>query len=219
MRWRDPELGDMSPAEFIPIAEACGLIHDLNRVAMRALVGQIATWRGLGLVPPPIAFNVSARSIRESDFSSALLDLLAQHAIDTAAVRVEITESALLDNVVSVRDNFAALNAAGIDVSIDDFGTGYSSLNYLKRLPLSELKIDKSFVDGLGCDPEDEAIARAVLALASALDLKTVAEGVETEAQREWLADHGCGAAQGYLLARPLEVVDYEDMLARRGAA
>jgi two-component system CheB/CheR fusion protein len=159
--------------------------------------------------------NMSPRCVRELDCSQRLLEQLAIHQVPAEMLVIEITEGALLENNEGVKQSLAELHAAGLHISIDDFGTGYSSLCYLKRLPLNELKIDKSFVDGLGQDKEDEAIARAVLALAQALELNTVAEGVETDLQLAWLTEHGCNAAQGFLLSRPLEAIAFEDLIAR----
>ncbi len=217
LRWRDPDLGDISPVEFIPIAEASGLILEVGRVVSQLLTRQLASWRGLGLVPPPVATNVSTRCIREPDFAEQFLGQLAAEGVPAAQLVIEITESALLESSIQVQDNLAHLHRAGLGISIDDFGTGYSSLSYLKRLPLSELKIDKSFVDGLGLDREDEAISRAVLAMAQALGLKTVAEGVETERQLAWLGQYACNSVQGFLLAKPLEAEAFEDLIARNG--
>jgi len=216
LRWTDPELGDVSPAEFIPVAESSGLILEVGRVVRTLLIKQISAWLSIGLKPPPIAMNLSPRCVREMECSNRLLEELTENQVPPELLIVEITEGALLENSQNVKDNLAKLHDEGIHVSIDDFGTGYSSLSYLKRLPLSELKIDKSFIDGLGQDKEDEAIARAVLALAQALELKTVAEGVETERQLTWLIQHGCDIAQGYFLSRPLEVVVFEDLIARK---
>lgn len=131
-----------------------------------------------------------------------------------ALIGVEITEDALLESSSAVIDNLAELHEHGIQISVDDFGTGYSSLSYLKRLPISELKIDKSFVDGLGQDSDDEGITMAILSLTSTLNLRSVAEGVETEVQRTWLEKHGCDVLQGYYLSRPMEAVAFEDLLA-----
>ncbi len=215
LRWRDPELGDVPPGEFIPVCEASGLIADVTREVQRLLFDQISNWINLGLQPPPIAFNCSPRNVREHDMAEALVRQLNEAGVAPEYVQVEITEGALLENSAQVIANLTRLHESGIRISVDDFGTGYSSLIYLKRLPLSELKVDKSFVDGLGQDPEDEAIARAVLGLAQALQLQSVAEGVETAKQLEWLARHGCDVVQGYHLSRPLEADAFEDLLAR----
>jgi len=215
LRWRDPQLGDVSPGEFIPIAEASGLIVDLSKAVEDLLVKQIVAWQALKLPVPTIAFNVSPRMLRESDFAPRLAEKLAAAHLRPDCVQVEITEGALLENSSVVTANLEALHAQGIRIAVDDFGTGYSSLSYLKRLPLAVLKIDKSFVDGLGLDHEDEAIARAVLGLAKALELETVAEGVESAVQMAWLEAHGCDIVQGYLLSRPLEADAFEDLIAR----
>lgn len=215
LRWRDPELGDVSPAEFIPVCEASGLIKDVTRAVQKMLLQQIATWLRLGLEVPPIAFNCSPRNVRETDMAEALVMALKEADVPSHLVQVEITEGALLENSEVVMGNLNRLHQHGVAISVDDFGTGYSSLIYLKRLPLSELKVDKSFVDGLGRDSDDEAIALAVLGLAKALELRSVAEGVENERQMQWLIQHGCQVVQGYHLSRPLEVVDFEDLLAR----
>ncbi|WP_341744471.1 EAL domain-containing protein [Azonexus hydrophilus] len=215
LRWRDPELGDVSPGEFIPVCEACGLIKDVTRMVQKLLLSQIATWLKLGLKVPPIAFNCSPRNVREADMAESLVLALQDSGVPAGLVQVEITEGALLENSEAVIGNLNQLHHNGVAISVDDFGTGYSSLTYLKRLPLAELKVDKSFVDGLGSDTDDEAIARAVLGLAQALGLRSVAEGVENERQMQWLSSHGCEVVQGYHLSRPLETVDFEDLLAR----
>ena len=217
VRWRDPVLGDVSPVEFIPIAEASGLILDLDRTVQSLAVAHIAAWRTAGLDVPPIAVNASPRSVREPDFAGALLSRLDGAEVPHELVQVEITEGALLENSGAVLKNLDALHRAHIGIAVDDFGTGYSSLAYLKRLPLAELKIDRSFVDGLGQDKEDEAIARAMLGLSVALELRAVAEGIENERQLSWLVDHGCLIGQGYHLARPLEVDAFVALL-RSGA-
>jgi len=215
LRWTDPELGAISPADFIPAAEASGLISEVDRTAYSLLLAHLKTWFELGLQPPRFAFNLSPRSIRDPGFLQRLQDDIAQSGVPHGMLQVEITESALIESGSTVLAHIQALEKVGLEIAIDDFGTGYSSLAYLKRMPLRELKIDKSFVDGLGGDHEDEAITQAILGLAKALELRTVAEGVETQAQLDWLKAMGCQVAQGYLLARPMEVVDFEDFIAR----
>jgi two-component system CheB/CheR fusion protein len=218
LRWQDPELGAISPAEFIPVAEASGLTRELGEAVQRMLFAQIAEWQGLGLKVPPIAFNVSPRCIREVGFADRIIANAQSAGVPLDRLQVEITEGALLDNSAQVESNLQTLDAAGVKVAIDDFGTGYSSLAYLKRLPLDELKVDKSFVDGLGEDRNDEAITTAILSLARALGLTTVAEGIETDRQLAWLTDKGCAVGQGYLLARPEEAAVFQDRLAKNGA-
>ncbi|AVZ80339.1 PAS domain S-box protein [Zoogloeaceae bacteirum Par-f-2] len=215
LRWTDPTLGRVSPADFIPVAEASGLIVEIDHQVQTLLIGQLAEWQRLGLAPPPIAFNASPRSIREHQFAERLLELAQQAGVTPALLQLEITEGALLEHSDRVLDTLHRLHEAGVRIAVDDFGTGYSSLNYLKRLPIDELKIDKSFVDGLGQDKEDEAITRAVLGMAHALGMTTVAEGIETDRQLAWLVQMGCTVGQGYHLQRPMEAVEFEDLLAR----
>lgn len=216
IRWHDPVLGEVSPSEFIAVAESSGLILELADLVQGLLLEQVANWVSADFAPPPIAFNISPRSLREKNYAKALIEKIAVLCLPTEHLQVEITEGALLDYSANVAENLSALHAAGLRIAIDDFGTGYSSLSYLKRLPLHELKIDKSFVDGLGQDKEDEAIARAVLGLAHALELQTMAEGVENEKQLIWLKDHGCDIVQGYYFSKPLEARDFEQMIAKK---
>ena len=213
LRWLDPELGPVSPGEFIPVAETCGLILELDLMVQEMLIAHLAGWRAAGWAVPPLAFNASPRSLREPQFAERLLAQAEGAGIPSPLLQVEITEGALLENTPHVFANLDQLHQAGVRIAVDDFGTGYSSLAYLKRLPLDELKIDKRFVDGLGQDKEDEAITRAVISLARALDLTTVAEGIETDRQLAWLLQLGCEIGQGYFLQRPLEVPDFEALL------
>ena len=216
LRWHDAELGDVSPGEFVPIAEAMGLIEKLDRMVCAMALDQLSTWRANGHASPVLAINMSPRSLREASFASGFLGQLATHDLSTASVQIEVTEGALLESGPIVEANLATLVAAGVEISLDDFGTGYSSLSYLKRLNLHELKIDKSFVNGLGEDRDDEAIADAILALAAALGLKTVAEGIETEKQLDWLRRRGCQIGQGYWFHAPLDADSFERLLKSR---
>ncbi|MWJ26650.1 EAL domain-containing protein [Halomonas sp. ZH2S] len=210
LRWNDPELGNVSPAEFIPAAEATGLIQAIDRHVVQLMVQYVSGWLAQGLAVVPLAINISAYSFREESFLDFLFERLKRYGIPHGLIQVEITESTLVERTSTALGNIERLREAGILLSIDDFGTGYSSLSYLKRLPLAELKIDKSFVDGLGGhDRNDEAIAQAILSMASALGIRTVAEGVETWAQQAWLREHGCDYLQGFLLSRPLEADDF----------
>ena len=213
LRWNDPELGPVSPAMFIPVAESSGLILELSQRVENLFCRQIQLWRQAGLDPPVIALNLSPRSLRERNFVPGFLSLLSLYEVPVTGVILEITENALLENTAQVEENINLLHEAGLSFSIDDFGTGYSSLGYLKRMPISELKIDKSFVDGLGQDLEDEAIAKAIMGLAKALDLNIVAEGVENEIQLNWLLANGCNIAQGYHFSYPLEAEEFTQLL------
>ena len=214
LRWHDPELGHMSPADFIPVAETSGLIKDIDRKVIGIAVQALSYWQAKNMNPVPVAINISARSFQDEHFPDFLTGVMAQFHVPPALIQVEITEGTLVEQTSTALDNIEKLRDAGIPLSVDDFGTGYSSLSYLKRLPLAELKIDKSFVDGLGGkDKNDEAIAKAILAMAAALNLRTVAEGVETEEQQRWLSANGCDYLQGFLYSRPLEHQDFTKTL------
>ncbi|OOC09580.1 putative bifunctional diguanylate cyclase/phosphodiesterase [Thioalkalivibrio halophilus] len=213
LRWEHPERGAVSPGHFIPVAEKSDLITELGRRVEKILCEQVGAWRAAGLDPPPISFNVSPRDFREGEFATALFQCMTHHGIGADQLQLEFTEGTLTERSDIVHEEIRRLHRQGIHLAIDDFGTGYSSLVNLKRLPLAELKIDKSFVGGLGTDENDEAIARASLAMARALALRTVAEGVETPQQLAWLRAHGCDRVQGFLLAHPLEAEDFRAML------
>jgi len=214
LRWYDPELGHMSPADFIPAAETSGLIKDIDRKVIGIAVQALSYWLAKSMNPVPVAINISARSFQDEHFPDFLAGVMEQYHVPPALIQVEITEGTLVERTSTALDNIEKLRDAGIPLSVDDFGTGYSSLSYLKRLPLAELKIDKSFVDGLGGkDKNDEAIAKAILAMAAALNLRTVAEGVETEEQQHWLSANGCDFLQGFLYSHPLEHQDFTEIL------
>jgi len=212
-RWRDPSLGQVPPDRFIPIAEQSGLIVDLSRLLLNQLLDQMVEWRNLGFNLLPIAFNLSARDFRVADTSDFILSALAIRQLPVEVLHIEITERVMVDDQAIVKNNMKALHEAGVKLSIDDFGTGYSSLAYLKRMPLSSLKIDRGFVDGLPKDEDNASIARAVIGLAQAMNLTTVAEGVETEQQLSWLLEHNCSEAQGYYFYKPLDIASFEDLL------
>ena len=213
IRWRDPTLGDVSPGAFIPVAEQAGLIDRVDRFVIRQALQALADWRAQGLAVVPLAINISARSFQDVTVLEELFALSDQQQISPELLQLEITERTLVEQTDNVLANIERLRSAGFRLSIDDFGTGYSSLSYLKTLPLAELKIDKSFVDGLGIDNSDSAIAKAILALAESMDLKTVAEGVETAEQVAWLVENSCDYLQGFYLSRPLEQADFERLL------
>ncbi|WP_152527078.1 EAL domain-containing protein, partial [Halomonas sp. PBN3] len=220
LRWHDPTQGEVPPGDFIPAAERSGLIVEIDRFVAHLAVESLARWRSQGFPSLPVSINVSARSFQDDRYLDALLEGLRTYRIPPDLIQLELTERTLVDRTSMALGNIERLREAGIQLSVDDFGTGYSSLAYLKRLPLAELKIDKSFVDGLdGRDRNDEAIVRAILGMAEALELRTVAEGGETEAQHSWLAEHGCDVLQGYLMARPEEEEIYMERLQRQGAA
>ncbi len=204
LRWRHPERGLVSPGEFIPVAEATGMILPLGDWVLRQACAQLAAWsRDPAMVGLVLSINVSVRQFRHPDFVSRVLDVLEDSGADPRRLEMELTESQLVDNVEEMIGIMMRLRARGVRFSLDDFGTGYSSLSYLKRLPLNQLKIDQSFVRDLLVDSNDEAIVRTVVALGESLDLRVIAEGVEREAQRDKLLALGCRYFQGYLYGRP----------------
>ncbi len=203
LRWFDPELGEISPGQFIPLAEESGLILEIGRWVAQASCRQLMNWRNDGL-DTMIAVNFSARQFMHDKPDAIIREATMPCGIDPRSLIVEITESALIEDIAKVRAGLAAVRALGSRVAVDDFGTGYSSLAYLKSLPVDELKIDRSFVRNLGSDGVDESICRAILSLARSVGLTVTAEGVETQAQLDWLRNHHCNEAQGYLIARPM---------------
>lgn len=213
IRWSDPELGTVSPAEFIPVAERAGLIGDIGIFVVSRAIEDIIDWCSHGLVPPPIAVNISPIQLRDESFGTWLYDSLARAGLPSSSIVVELTEGALMEQGESGLQVLTSLASRGIKISIDDFGTGYSSLSYLKRMPISELKIDRSFVDGIVTESGDRAIATAILSLAHTLGLTTVAEGVETEQQFAVLRMLGCETAQGYLFHRPMDQAHFRMLL------
>jgi len=211
VRWQHPKRGLVSPAEFIPIAEASGLILPLGRWVLETAGKQLALWAARPQMSHlTMAVNVSARQFRQAEFVEEVIAILKANGANPQRLKIELTESVLLDNVEDVIVKMNALKAKGVRFSIDDFGTGYSSLSYLKRLPLDQLKIDQGFVRDILTDPDDAAIAKMVVALADSLGLSVIAEGVETEAQRDFLARLGCNDYQGYLFSRPLPIQEFE---------
>ncbi|TVT48014.1 MAG: EAL domain-containing protein [Denitromonas halophila] len=202
LRWTHPEMGSIPPDVFIPIAEESGLIDEIGAWVLNTACQQLSDWDAQGWSPPRMAVNVSVRQLRQPDLPNQVQSALDRARLPAARLELEITESAIADH-----DGVAAIHrlaALGVPISVDDFGTGYSSLSYLKKLPIRTLKIDKSFVADLTTDTNDEAIVRSVIALAGDLGLDVIAEGVELEAHRRFLLDHGCARGQGYLFDRPL---------------
>jgi diguanylate cyclase (GGDEF)-like protein/PAS domain S-box-containing protein len=200
-RWSHPERGWVSPAEFIPVAEQSGMIRELGAWVIRSTTRQIADWRAQGLATVPVAVNLSMQQFRQPGLSEFIRGLLADTGLPGGALELELTEGvAMMDSDFTV-STIDGLKQLGLTLSIDDFGTGYSSLSYLKRFNVDKLKIDKSFVDGIESDPEDVAIVRTVIQLARELGIRTIAEGVETEAQRQKLRELSCDEMQGWLIS------------------
>ena len=211
VRWQHPERGLISPTEFIPVAEASGVILPLGHWVLETACKQLAVWalrpEMAGLT---ISVNVSARQFRLSNFVEEVLTVLQATGANPERLILELTESLLLDNMKDIITKMNALKSKGVGFSLDDFGTGYSSLAYLKRLPLDKLKIDRSFIKDILTDPNDAAIAKMVVALAGSMGLGVIAEGVETQAQRDALDALGCHAYQGYFFSSPLPIQEFE---------
>jgi diguanylate cyclase (GGDEF)-like protein len=204
LRWQPLGHAPVGPDKFVPILEDTGLIVPVGTWVIRQACEQMMAWRRAGIPPFKLAVNLSARQFRQQDLTSDVATILEETGFEPEHLEVELTESMLMDDAEGGVRILAALAASGIRIAIDDFGTGHSSLAYLKRFSVHTLKIDRSFVRNTPDDPEDSAIAVAVIALANALKLKVVAEGVETTAQAEFLREQGCDEMQGYLLSRPL---------------
>ena len=218
VRWQHPQRGMVSPAEFIPLAEETGLILPLGLWVLETACRQLAQWAPeAARADLSIAVNVSAGEMHQADFVEQVLAVLARTGANPRRLKLELTESLLFKDIEDTIVKMNRLKAQGIGFSLDDFGTGYSSLSYLKRLPLEQLKIDQSFVRHVLTDPNDAAIARTVVALAHSLGLSVIAEGVETRDQRDWLAQQGCHAYQGYLFSRPLLIAALETFLESGG--
>jgi diguanylate cyclase (GGDEF)-like protein len=212
VRWRHPERGLVPPAEFIPLAEATGLVVQVGEWVLETACAQARSWKQAGLPPIRLAVNVSAR-----EFTSALpgrvKETLTRYGLEPTWLELEITESTLMHNIDRVIGIMDRITALGVTLSLDDFGTGYSSLSYLKRFPIDTLKIDRSFTTGIPGDANDCAIASTIISIAQQLKHKVIAEGVETVEQLAFLKDSGCDEVQGYLFSKPLPAVAFEQAL------
>jgi EAL domain-containing protein (putative c-di-GMP-specific phosphodiesterase class I) len=214
LRWEHPQRGRVQPSDFIPTVEETSLIIPVGHWVLEAACAQIAAWahradrRHL-----TIAVNVSVRQFRQPDFVDEVLDCVRRSGIDPSRLKLELTESVLADALDQTEAKMHRLKETGVRLSLDDFGIGYSSLSYLKRLPLDELKIDRAFVKDILVDAKDAAIATTIIGLARNLGLDVIAEGVETQAQREFLAREGCLRYQGFLYCRPLPIERLEAFL------
>ncbi|KQY90298.1 bifunctional diguanylate cyclase/phosphodiesterase [Pelomonas sp. Root1444] len=213
LRWHHPELGWVSPAEFIPIAEATGLILPIGEWVLREALSQLRRWDAAGLPELTMAVNLSAVQFRHDDLPELVARVLGELGMPAERLELELTEGAAMDNPAVAITVMNDLHARGVRLSIDDFGTGYSSLSYLKKFRVGKLKIDQSFVRDLTEDAEDRAIVDAVIRMAGALGLQTLAEGVETAGQLDFLRRHGCEAVQGYLFSRPLPAAAFAEFV------
>ncbi len=209
IRWRHPELGIILPDKFIPVAEETGLIVPMGTWVLQSACRHLRQWTDQGITGLRLGVNVSGRQFREQDLPNIVADAIAEAGVDATLIDLELTESMLMADGEGTLKMLRALAKLGVTLSIDDFGTGYSSLAYLKRFPINTVKIDRAFVRDLDQDEDSRVIVNAIISLAHSLSLKTIAEGVETETQASLLARHGCDEIQGYLIGRPLQVVDF----------
>jgi diguanylate cyclase (GGDEF)-like protein len=213
LRWTSSELGRVSPADFIPLAEDTGLILPIGDWVIRQACLQNKAWQDAGLPRIPVAVNVSAHQFKAGTVPATVRAALAESGLEARHLEVELTESVMLGDAAAAESQLAELRAMGVSLSLDDFGTGYSSLGYLSRFSLDKLKIDQAFVRNITTDPRSAAIAQATIALADGLSLGVVAEGVETLAQRDFLGRIGCEVLQGYLYSQPLPAQEMEVLL------
>ncbi|MFE8072295.1 EAL domain-containing protein [Marinobacteraceae bacterium S3BR75-40.1] len=216
LRWNSKKLGNVSPAEFIPVAEQSGLIIPIGRWVMEQVCRDLARWQAdLGMALH-IAINVSPVQLKNSQFCQQLIDSLDYHDIDPFRLHVEITESAIMENPVQTIRVLRDIRATGIKLALDDFGTGYSSLGYLRNLEIDYLKLDQSFIRGINTNSKDREITRSVITLAKALGLHVVAEGIETDDVRQALIDQGCESGQGWYFGRPMPLADFEALIRQK---
>ena len=217
-RWVHPELGNVPPVEFIPLAESSGQIVPLGEWILRRACREAAGWSRITPSPPRVAVNVSATQLRERGFELMVASALDETGLAASQLELEITETALIENIDQAVDILKKLRISGVRISIDDFGTGLASLSYLKRLPIDQLKIDISFIRDVLHDPSDTQIVKAIINLGHSLDLEVVAEGVEQPAQRDFLVNNGCDLLQGYLFTVPLDSAAFSEYLKKQVA-
>jgi EAL domain-containing protein (putative c-di-GMP-specific phosphodiesterase class I) len=218
IRWQHPVRGLILPGAFIPLAEETGLILRLGQAMLEAACRQLVAWATRPeLAHLTLAVNVSVLQFRQREFVQQVLAVVDRTGVNPQHLKLELTESMLVDNVDDIIAKMTALKSRGLSFSLDDFGTGYSSLSCLKRLPLDQLKIDRSFVQEVLEDFNDRAIAQTVITLGMTMGLSVIAEGVETEGQRKFLSRLGCQAFQGYLFSRPLPVEEFQSLCLANG--
>ncbi len=208
LRWRHPELGMVPPVTFVPVAEEIGLIVSFGEWVLEAACRQLQSWRAAGLPPVPMAVNLASPSFQQANLAERVASALRRHGVPAAELCIEATESILMRDADATMATLKQLRELGVKLSIDDFGTGYSSLSYLRRFPIDQLKIDRSFVNDLAVNSDDAAIIAAIASLARSLGLDVVAEGVETVEQARLLAKQGCYIMQGYFFSKPLPAAE-----------
>ncbi|MFQ5949996.1 MAG: putative bifunctional diguanylate cyclase/phosphodiesterase, partial [Nitrospiria bacterium] len=214
VRWQHPEMGLVPPGRFIPLAEETGLIIPIGEWVLRTACAQNKAWQDIGLPPIRVAVNVSTRQLQPRDFMEIVMQVLRETDLDPHCLEMELTESILIQKEGGKISAFLReLSTMGVCLTIDEFGTGYSSLSYLKRFPIGRLKVDQSFVRSVTIDPNDAVIAKTVVTMAHSLNLKAVAEGVETEEQLAFFRAIHCDEIQGYFISRPMETKKAEAFL------
>lgn len=219
IRWNHPTRGMISPYHFIPLAEQSGFILPLGHWVLGAACAQLVAWSTNPMTQKlTLSVNVSAKQFLQEDYVNQVLSIIERSGANPSLLKLELTESMLVNNVEDIIKKMEGLRLLGIRISLDDFGTGYSSLSYLKKLPIDQMKIDQSFVRDMLSNNQDEAIVRSIVTLALQLDLDLIAEGVETEEQRVFLKELGCHSIQGYLLSQPLEIQAFDQLLRQHEA-
>jgi EAL domain-containing protein (putative c-di-GMP-specific phosphodiesterase class I) len=213
LRWQHAERGLMQPPQFIGLAEDTGLIVPIGEWVLRHACEQFCAWQAAGVAPPRLSVNVSARQLGHPELQGVIVSALEEAGMSPDALELEITEGTLMEHVEGGIARLQELGSMGVHLSIDDFGTGYSSLSMLKRLPIDALKVDRSFVGDIAVSPNDRAITTAIIAMADTLELKVVAEGVETQAQLDLLREWGCAEAQGTFFSGPLPLETFVEFL------
>jgi EAL domain-containing protein (putative c-di-GMP-specific phosphodiesterase class I) len=213
LRWTSPTRGEVGPATFIPVAEQSGHIVPLGYWVLDQVCRQITEWRAAGYPVVPVSLNVSARQFQLPDFHQRVAEAIARHGVDASLIEIEITEGLMMEDTGLAERCLDYLKSVGVRISVDDFGTGYSCLSYLHRFPIDVLKIDRSFIRQIGQGSGNEEITDAIISLARSLQLETVAEGVETTEQVDFLVTHGCHVAQGFLFGRPMDATGVEPLL------
>lgn len=213
VRWDHPSLGLVSPSKFIPIAEETGLIIDIDKIVMKKAMAQFAKWYSQGFNPGVLSLNLAMKQLNEKDFLQYLKKAMESQKFQPNWLELEVTEGQVMNNPEAAIEKLNSIHSMGIEIAIDDFGTGYSSLSYLKKLPLDKLKIDQSFIRDIPDDCDDMAITKAIIALGKSLNLKLIAEGVETQAQKDFVLQNGCELIQGYIYSPPIPADEIEELL------
>lgn len=216
VRWNHPTMGFMSPDSFIPLAEATGMIVELDRIVMKKALSQFSSWKKAGLRTGKLSINLAIKQLEEDDFLDFVKELLDSKECLYSNIEFEVTEGQIMKNPEKSIEILKEIHNLGISIAIDDFGTGYSSLSYLKKLPIDKLKIDKSFISDLPTDSEDAAITKTIIQLCESLNLKVIAEGVETKEQEDFLLENGCELIQGYYYSRPIAANEMTELLLKQ---